>query len=1382
MKKQLLNQLTWVILPLLFSTLGVMKAQAQDVILQGYYWNSNPGDITSNDGIWWDTIALVAPYIADAGFQTVWTPPANKGFANVFDMGFGIYDYYDFGEFNQKGSLRTRHGNKAQLLAMIQALHNEGLLVMADLVLNHRGGGDGEEPEACDDGVPPTDRFTLFTPASNRFPMDAADFHPNNGPHCDVFPPFHDRIFFEDICYFNFIDQTLDSNLPNNGWFFGPHNLGKAGDSLIVWGRYLLDEIGFDELRLDAVKHIEPGFLAPFLVELANGNQPYAVGELFDGDLATLKGYHDDVEGFVSNFGVGSKDANLAIFDFNLRFALRDMCNNTGGGFDMWSLNGTGLKFNPAGGLDGEDIVTFVENHDVDRIGWQVVNCSDPHNLQIGNSCLQLFTDGGHDPVLTDKDDMGYPYIMAAEGRPSVFWKDIFWYGLEESIFWQMALREATASGGSIPIQSLNPSFSQGNGGDLFVFNRYGTTNGASDGMILALNDNASSEAAVWINSPFNEKYLKDYSDGYLFQTSQAFADGRANVKAQPRDYAWWSVTGLYPKPPSVPDPHFSMDATPGGCPHFIALRVDDAANLLVNGNPIEVGDEVAVKNGNGDIVGIGRIGQSTQWDGVHDMIIEVLGAPSSNGMGNGEAFTIVVYDQSAGTEVTIDFVEYAPAGNAFSFSPDRPGTPNRNGNFATFNVTTTRQGLFDCSGISQILSFNPPSVMLEDICGGVSQADAGVYNDNIQNGDNDGSNFQPWTNVNPASNNNNAGNFVASSTNNSGDSNSDGDINTNGEAWGFYANSSNISEATRPFASPLTTGQTFFMRMDNGGINNGGTVGFGLRNSSNQNVFEFFFVGGESSYTINDASGANLTGIGFTNEGLALEFILTSPTTYQFNVTTLVNSNTFNFSGSLMSPGGNSTIDRVRLFNFNAGGGSGNDLFFNSLQVCDAPSVVINEVDYDQPGGDAAEFIELRNNNTEAIDLDLFSVEFVDGNGGAVYLTIDLPAVSLAPGDYYVICQDGLTVPNCDLLLSGNIQDETDAIRLLWNGITIDALSYEGDVAGAVEGSGSGLEDVEAVIGVGLSRNPDGSDTDQNNVDFQLACITPGGANSPNNADSDNDDAPDTCDDCPLVQDEGTITNFDITNCACDPGFFPLTTTINGQEIITGCDECPPGFFCPDGLQAIPCNAGTFQDQPGQTACMPCGAGTFQTQEGQTSCDPCPAGTFQGLEGQVSCEPCPIGQFNPSMGAVECLNCPSGSFNTSEGNTSCDPCPAISAVLGGDALVCPGDLFNLSINISGGAAPYEVTLSDGNTYTVDNAGTQVIEVTTTTALIYNITGLSDALNCPGTNLSGSVAITLDDCGAAAIPTMSEWAFFLFIIIMLNVFVVALFNVKKVWA
>ncbi|MCB0812829.1 MAG: hypothetical protein KDB87_06665, partial [Flavobacteriales bacterium] len=64
-----------------------------------------------------------------------------------------------------------------------------------------------------------------------------------------------------------------------------------------------------------------------------------------------------------------------------------------------------------------------------------------------------------------------------------------------------------------------------------------------------------------------------------------------------------------------------------------------------------------------------------------------------------------------------------------------------------------------------------------------------------------------------------------------------------------------------------------------------------------------------------------------------------------------------------------------------------------------------------------------------------------------------------------------------------------------------IDGLSYEGDIAGVTEGSGAGLDDnttgLPAYNSFSLSRIPDGTDTDQNNVDFQLRCVSPGEANS---------------------------------------------------------------------------------------------------------------------------------------------------------------------------------------------------------------------------------------------------------------------------------------------
>ena len=131
--------------------------------------------------------------------------------------------------------------------------------------------------------------------------------------------------------------------------------------------------------------------------------------------------------------------------------------------------------------------------------------------------------------------------------------------------------------------------------------------------------------------------------------------------------------------------------------------------------------------------------------------------------------------------------------------------------------------------------------------------------------------------------------------------------------------------------------------------------------------------------------------------------------------------------------------------------------------------TLVINEVDYDQPMTDTAEFLELKNVSSAAINLDPYSLEFVNGNAGgaAVYRTFELPDFALAAGDHYVVCANPANTPNCDL----DVAPETDLIQNgapdalgLRLGMTlVDAVSYEGDTgAPYTEGSGAGTDDAD--------------------------------------------------------------------------------------------------------------------------------------------------------------------------------------------------------------------------------------------------------------------------------------------------------------------------------
>lgn len=1164
--------LGFLLLSLLFRA---KNASAQDVILQGFYWNTHPGDVTNttSGGIWWDTLATVAPELAVAGFSTVWTPPPTKGFAGIWDMGYGTYDYFDLGSYLSKGSVRTRHGSRTEMDAMIAAMHSNNLKVMADVVLNHRGGADGQDMYQ----VGGETGYNVFMPPSGRIPSGPAAVHPTL-QHPDLNPDYHNRIFFEDICHFNESDAFPPTNVdgtPGNWYFGAPNIVGSMGDSLIMWGRWLANNVGYDELRLDAVKHIDPWFIAKFLVESKNGTQPFAVGEAFDYGLNYLSNYHNEVE---TSANSGSKSAKISMFDFPLRGALKSVLNNTSGSTDLYqTLGNAGLVW--ATGMTGYDVVTWLESHDTDRTGYvgDDTGCAIP----FGGTCLRFNTEPDHDPIVSDKEDMGYPFLLAAEGRPVVFWKDWYWYGLSTSIAWQMALREATATGASDHIQNMGgfwpttaPYDSDNHGGNMFALRRNGLTGGVSDGMVLGLNDHASKEGAVYVNTPFTNKYLKDYSDGYLFQTSQAFNDSRALIKAAPRDYSWWSVTGLYPHAPGTADSHFSLDATPGGCPHFIALCAADAANLIVNGAPIAAGDEVAVQNAAGQVVGIGRVGQGFRWDGSHDMIIEVLGAPSANGLSNGETFRVFVYDASAGTTVEIGAVQYAASNTAFTFSPQRPPSPNRNGNFSSFSVTTTAQGAFACAGISRIVAFNTQLAVNQPFCAN-DQADQATYNPNWDNGDNGGSGFSAWSLSGGA----NAGFFVGTSANNGdGDGNANGDINTGGKAWGLYANSGGVANAVRPFSNNLTAGSVLSLNMDNGYIESGGTVGFGLQNASGENLLEFYFTNGQAHYQYNDNTGQQSTGVGFTDEGLAVQVTLNTATTYQLVVTPLGGPSA-TFTGTLKNPAGGQSPNRLRLFNANAGNGGQRDAFFNSLSLCYPPGLVINEVDYDQPGTDNLEFIELKNVGTAAVNLDNYALQLVNGADNSVYATVDLPNASLAAGDYYVVCGSGSTVPNCDFAFAGatdQIQDGApDAVRLVLNNtLTVDALSYEGSVSGAVEGSGVGLNDAagSGAQRLGLSRSPDGSDNNSNNSDFVLTCISPGSANT-GNMDTDGDGIPDACDNCPATANANqTDANNDGIGDACTPEM-----EVRGNNVIIADGDNMPAAGDFTDFGATPADGGTL-------------------------------------------------------------------------------------------------------------------------------------------------------------------------------------------------------------
>lgn len=114
-----------------------------DVMMQAFYWDV-PVDASTNNGFWWDSLANKATSLSNSGFTAIWVPSPAKGNFGIYDMGYGIFDHYDLGNYNQKGTIETRFGSRSELESMISVMHNNSIQVYADIVLNHIYTGESD--------------------------------------------------------------------------------------------------------------------------------------------------------------------------------------------------------------------------------------------------------------------------------------------------------------------------------------------------------------------------------------------------------------------------------------------------------------------------------------------------------------------------------------------------------------------------------------------------------------------------------------------------------------------------------------------------------------------------------------------------------------------------------------------------------------------------------------------------------------------------------------------------------------------------------------------------------------------------------------------------------------------------------------------------------------------------------------------------------------------------------------------------------------------------------------------------------------------------------------------------------------------------------------
>ncbi|EGB4753514.1 alpha-amylase [Escherichia coli] len=307
------------------------------------------------------------------------------------------------GEFDQKGSIPTKYGDKAQLLAAIDALKRNDIAVLLDVVVNHKMGADEKEAirvqrvnaddrTQIDEEIIECEGWTRYTfPArAGQYSQFIWDFKCFSGiDHIEN--PDEDGIFkiVNDYTGEGWNDQ-VDDELGNFDYLMGENidfRNHAVTEEIKYWARWVMEQTQCDGFRLDAVKHIPAWFYKEWIehVQEVAPKPLFIVAEYWSHEVDKLQTYIDQVEG------------KTMLFDAPLQMKFHE-ASRMGRDYDMTQIfTGTLVEADPF------HAVTLVANHDTQPL-----------------QALEA-------PVEPWFKPLAYALILLREnGVPSVFYPDLY--------------------------------------------------------------------------------------------------------------------------------------------------------------------------------------------------------------------------------------------------------------------------------------------------------------------------------------------------------------------------------------------------------------------------------------------------------------------------------------------------------------------------------------------------------------------------------------------------------------------------------------------------------------------------------------------------------------------------------------------------------------------------------------------------------------------------------------------------------------------------------------------------------------------------------------------------------------------------------------------
>jgi len=292
------------------------------IMFQAFDWDSHKAQS------WYNVLTGLLPELRTAGINMMWLPPPSD---SVDDHGYLPRKWY---------VLDNHYGSAQQLQDLICSMHEQEIVPMLDVVVNHR----------CASLQDSAGRWLKF-----------------EEPDWEGWAVCHDSPA---------VPGGTGAGVTGEPAQYAPsvdHSNPRIRGDVNAYIHYMMEEVGFRALRFDFVKGYSPNFQRDY-VYAAGG--PFAVAENWNGDPNGLHEYVRQCQGA------------MAVYDFPLYYVLKRCIHSNN--FEDLNCNG---RLAGIVGRDPARACTFIDNHDTYQLA--VVGGCFGNNEQVLRAYALILTHPG---------------------------------------------------------------------------------------------------------------------------------------------------------------------------------------------------------------------------------------------------------------------------------------------------------------------------------------------------------------------------------------------------------------------------------------------------------------------------------------------------------------------------------------------------------------------------------------------------------------------------------------------------------------------------------------------------------------------------------------------------------------------------------------------------------------------------------------------------------------------------------------------------------------------------------------------------------------------------------------------------------------------------